>query len=251
MKLPEFSPKDRPCEIAKPLKQAVEMAMACRTMEDAMADRSTMRMLARTHGIGPVLVQSTAMVTQAMEYFSAARRMSAMQCNLLAETLMDKYPHETLSDIAIFIRRAAMGEFDEGKSYGALDIATMMRWWRMHLDQKAVAMELAADRAEHETVQAMASNIGAIANGGLANVVRSFSEEAKARDRENREMARMDRLKKQLPTMNLKELREAWKTYHLPKERAEIQAQAARMGHLGHDLRIAQELLDNQQNEKA
>jgi len=237
---------DKPQGIAKPpsappLKQAVETALACRTMEAAIADGATMRLLARSHGDGPVLIQSTAMVTQAMEYFAPGRRMSAVQCNLLAETLMERYPHETLSDIALFIRRAAMGDFEDGKTYGALDIPTMLRWWRTHLDQKAEAMENAreAEDAEaHETGQAL------LGLKGVREAVEAMATKARDELREQRALYRMERLTKALPNLTLEQLREAWKFYDRPSERALIQAQAARMGYLGNDLKHAQERID-------
>jgi len=213
-------------------------------MDVALADGATLRLLARTHGEAPVLIQSAAMVTQAMEYFAPGRRMSAMQCNLMAETLMERYPHETLSDIALFIRRAAMGDFEDGKTFGALDIPTMMRWWRQHLEAKAGAMENA-----HKAEDAGAEEAGKALLGlkGVREAVEAMNEKARAAKREERELARMERLTKALPCMTLEALRDAWKVYDRPTERAMIQAQAARVGYLGEELKAAQERIDQVQ----
>ena len=213
-------------------------------MEQAIADQSTIFALVRAEGSGPVIAQTAVLVTKSMEYFAPGRRMNAMQCNLMAETIAEKYPQETLSDVALFIRRASLGEFEEGKTFGALDIGTMLRWWRIHLEEKSAQMEIQADRNEHLLEQGMKTAIDAMVGTGLGDAVRAFTLEAKEQQREADALARMDRLRANLPKMDLEALRDAWKVYSRPNERALIQAQAARTGHLGDELKAAQERID-------
>ena len=120
----------------------------------------------------------------------------------------------------------------------------MMRWWRVQLDQKAEAMENARKAEDAEADDAGRALLGL---KGVREAVGAMAEKARTEQREQREIARMERLTKALPGLTLEELRDAWKVYDRPAERALIQAQAARMGYLGDDLKQAQDRIDQQQ----
>ena len=212
-------------------------------MEVAIADRTTMHALAKAHGQAQVLAEAAVIIAQGMEFFAVGRSLNGSQINLLVEMILEDYPHETLSDIALFMRRAVKGDFEEGKTFGALDVPTMIRWWRLHLDEKAQAMErglVAEDLAAEEMGR------GILSIAGVREAVEAMSAKAKEEARSDDAIARMEKLRKHLPSMSLDELRDAWKLYPLPTERALIQAQAARMGHLGEELKVAQERIDQE-----
>lgn len=228
---------------ARDLHAIVARAHECRSIEQAIADPCTLRLIEHAHGKGAVVVETSAVITRAMGYFAAGRALNPLQVTLLAETLLEKYPHETMSDVALFLHRAAMGEFDEGKTFGALDIPTAMRWWRQHLDEKSAAMERVLKSEDAEADETGKALLGL---PGIRDAVAAMSMEAKEKKREADAIARMERLKADLPSMDRDALRQAWKVYTRPNERALIQAQAARSGYFNDELKAAQEAIDEQ-----
>lgn len=222
------------------LQEVKTEAMACRTIQQAMAC-STIRMVERVHGAEQVQVVIAAVVTKGMAYFSAQRRLEPLQVALLAETLREDYPNESLGDIEVFMRGAAAGKYGNGETYGALDVPRFRKWFAEYLEEKALARERDADAMEAEKRQAV--------NGLLSNpTFKKLNEEIRQKRREeeaaNGLAARMERLRKHLPTMSPEALRDAWKLHPTGDERKLIQAQAARLGMLGDEIKEAQLKLD-------
>lgn len=214
-------------------------------MVQAIADPYTIHALTRVHGAPMVLVDLSLMITKAMGYFHASRALSPMQVTLLAETLHEQYPHETFSDIALFLRRAAMGAYDGGKTYHGLDIPMLMRWWDMYMGEKAEAMEEAAKHQEGAEAAAIGGRI--LALPGVKEAVERMAMKRKAEAAEQGAIARRECLTAQVPSMTDKELRDAWGVYNHASERSMIQAEAARRGLLGEEFKQAQQAIDADQ----
>lgn len=223
----------------------MQRAQECRSIAQAIEDTCTLRVMAKAHGMGAVVIEASAVITRAMGYFAPGRALTPLQVTLLAETLLEQYPNETMSDVALFLRRAALGEFESGKTYGALDVPMALRWWRHHLEQKAEAMELAL---KAEDAQAEETGRGLLALPGVREAVAAMASKAKEERREADAIARMKRLKAELPKMDRDQLRMAWKIYNRPNERALIQQQAARSGYFNDEIKAAQKAIDQDSN---
>lgn len=223
----------------------VSAAGQCRTIQQALADPHTLRSVEAIHGRAAVVVETSAAITAAMGYFAVGRALNPIQITLLAETLLEQYPHETMSDVALFLRRAALGEFDEGKTYGALDVPTALRWWRQYLSDKAEAMEREAKCADAASEEAGKAILGL---PDVREAVAAIAANAREEQRESDAVARIERLRAALPAMSREELRMAWKLYDRPMERALIHAQAARSGYFNEEIRAAQEAIDKEQH---
>lgn len=210
-----------------------QQAMACRTMADAIA-APTMAMVVREHGAGAVGVAMSAIMQAGMEYFAHGRRMSAGQMMLFAEDLLDRYKHESLADVALFMRNCALSKYDDGEFYNSVDVPRLNKWWKRYLEEKAAERELIGERWEHEQEQ-MAK--GMIANiPGLKQAVREFTIDARLKAAEEGAIERMRRLEEQLPKMSVDELRDAYRLHTGAKERSAIIRDAQRRGLLGHDV---------------
>lgn len=210
-----------------------QQAMACRTMADAIA-APTMAMVVREHGAGAVGVAMSAIMQAGMEYFAPGRRMSAGQMMLFAEDLLDRYKHESLADVALFMRNCALSKYDEGEFYNSVDVPRLNKWWKRYLEEKAAEREVIGERAEHEQEQ-MAK--GMIANiPGLKQAVREFTIEARLKAAQEGAVERLRRLEDQLPKMSDNELRDAYRIYIAAQERSAIIRDAHRRGLLGQDI---------------
>ena len=115
-------------------------------MADAIA-APTMAMVVREHGAGAVGVAMSAIMQAGMEYFAPGRRMSAGQMMLFAEDLLDRYKHESLADVALFMRNCALSKYDDGEFYNAVDVPRLNKWWKRYLEEKAAEREVIGDRA--------------------------------------------------------------------------------------------------------
>jgi len=87
------------------------------------------------------LTMMTATITRLMsEYFSPAQRMIDSHNVLFAEALLDDYPHESVGDITVFIKKAAAASYGEegkkGKIFGQLTFTAIMVWWREYMNEK-------------------------------------------------------------------------------------------------------------------
>lgn len=227
--------------MASDIRAVVEQAHRCRSVAQAIADPCTLRVIEKANGTAAVVTHTSAVITRAMGYFAAGKALNPLQVTLLAETLLEEYPHETMSDVVVFLRRAAMGGFDDGKTYGALDVPTAMRWWRRYLAEKAEALESTA-KADDAAADQVGRSILSLPR--VQEAVEAMSMKAREERRKSDAIARMERLKVQLPKMTKEELRMAWKLYPGAAERALIQAQAARSGYFTDEIKAAQEALD-------
>lgn len=227
---------------------AQQRAIACRSIETAVS-APTMLQLAKHSGPNGMLQVTGAVgfiVNRAMEAFSPQRRMSVDGVALFAEHIVEQFPHESLEDIALFMRGAAAGKYgrkgEEGETYGQLDMQRLIRWFTDYLEEKALVRERGEHLLQQEQEQHAAAVIGSIP--GLKQAVSEFVIDARERSELVRIGNRIRALQKQLPGMSDDAMREAWKVYPEAACRSLIQAEAARRGLLGEDMQNAQAEID-------
>lgn len=116
--------------------------VSCRTVAEAI--KAPTFAMALSGGVSEeelmVLLQAK-IVGYMQEYFSEQRAATPSHCALFAESIVDYYKHESAGDIPVFMKRAAMGKYDDPKEYGRIDFAKLSKWWRRYLDEKAQQWE--------------------------------------------------------------------------------------------------------------
>ncbi len=174
-----------------------------------------------------------------MEMFSHNRRMDDVALNAFALQLLDDYPHESLADINVFIRRAAIGTYDQGEFYANVDGARLGGWWRRYLEEKAEARERAArrerDEAKRKSDEALAEM------PGLGEAVQRSAVAYREEKKEQNMLSRVTRMMKHAPRMTDDQLREAWKLNPEAPVRKVLMAEAMFRG-------LPQKKLDQTQN---
>lgn len=176
-----------------------------------------------------------AAITKGMAYFSEAQRLPPAAVSLFAEWAMDKYPHESLADITVFLRSAAMGSYGEkafngeivkkGETYGQLTLTRLGAWFEQYLEEKADALG-AARAKESASYKSKLLDV----SPAILKVVKSAAEETTEKRKEERLIARMEKLKDHLPRMTDDELRQAYSLHNTADERALIIAEADARG---------------------
>lgn len=230
----------------------IERGLSCRRIEDAI-QAPTMSMVKNAVGYGQTLVTVSKAVTAGMAYFAPNRRMSDGAIGMFAEELIEQYPHESVADVALFMQNAAKGRYgrkgEEGETFGQLDMQRLFIWFGQYLEEKAAMLE----RGEHLLQQQAEAHAKAIvtAHPGLKETVAEFVISAKEASDLAAKRTRLAKLERQLPDMTDDAMREAWKLYRTAEERSLIQAEAARRGLLGDDVKAAQLEIDNPQQSAA
>ena len=79
---------------------------------------------------------------------NVAHTMTTPQKNFAIDTLLDRYPHETLADFSLVFRRMAQGYY--GPSYHQLDTSTIMTCMAVHIEEKAMFLERDQTTAKEE-----------------------------------------------------------------------------------------------------
>ena len=188
----------------------------------------TLAQLMRAHSQQAVINEAAYIVERGMELFDAKRRMTGEHVALFAEQIADDFPHESLADLNVFMRGAAMSKYDGGEYYSSVDLPRLTSWWRKYLAEKADTIEEAATREGHLEEQRSRDMVANIPGLGVA--VRAFTMEARERRIAEEKAVRMNRLKEQLPKMVDQELRDLWPVYPSADERSLIIAEAERRG---------------------
>lgn len=219
-------------------------ALACRSVAVALT-APTIRQLERHTNAQVVGVELMAVIENGQQLFGAHRRMSSAQVGLVAEEIQSRYPHESLADIALFMRGASMGLYgkkgQEGETFGALDPQRLFIWFSEYLEEKAIAREqeaVAVDKAHEGTFNALATL------PGFTNVLRKVRVEGQAEREESREGRRLAMLKGTVKTMHDDDLREAWKHNRDAPARSILLAEAIERGLLGEEFRTAPKATD-------
>lgn len=212
-------------------------AMACRSVGVAIA-APTIRQLEKHCGSGAVGIELMAIVEKGMELFGQHRRMNAAQIGLFAEEIQSRYPHESLADIALFMRGASMGIYgkkgQEGETFGALDPQRMFVWFREYLEEKAIAREqdaVSVDKSHEGTFNALANL------PDFTDLLKSVRAEGKAQREESRDGRRLALLKETVRFMHDDDLRNAYKFNRDAPARSIIIAEAIKRGLLGEEFR--------------
>lgn len=180
-------------------------------------------------------METIVMISRSMELWSANRRMNADQIAAFAERLNTDYPHESLADINVFMRKAAMGAYDDGEFYANLDPARMGGWWRKYLEEKAEAAERASRKQGSDVMMTAAEQLTAA--GVSSSALKKAMEGAGSG--ENRSKLD-DTLRRALPSMHDDQLREAYKSHKYASARRMIMVEAGRRGLLGEEIRTKQ-----------
>ena len=213
-----------------PLAQARTEALACRSVHTALA-APTMRQLGRENGDEAVMVEATAILETGFQMFDPKRRMPPQQVTFFAEDMVERYPHESLADLNVFMRGCILSKYDQGEFYSSVDIPRLHRWWKTYLEEKAAALEETVVREDHFGEQAAKEAIAAIP--GLGAAVQRFSLEGKAKAIAEGKIARMTKLKTDVEKMGDQELRDMWHVYPTAEERSVILQEAIKRGLLG------------------
>lgn len=202
-------------------------ALACRTISEALA-APTIRQLTTNNGQAQVGVAITAVVTLGMELFAPGRRLNGPQVTFFAERILEDYPHESLADVAVFMRQAAGGELDGGEYFASVDLPRVMAWWRRYMDRKVAEREQLADRKSHEQEQAIMQSLAN--TPGLLAAAKAATIEAKERRAAQELRARVERLTRHVGSMTDEQLREAYGVHPSASERSVILREADRRG---------------------
>lgn len=168
-----------------------------------------------------------AVLTESMAYFGANRRLSPEQVSLLSEELVKRYPHESIADIAVFLRGAVMGQYGEkgheGETYGALDIPRLLSWFSQYLDQKAQAREQQAREEEAKAEEAGRTLLQLPGIGDMLSTARAANREEVMEQMRGRRIAR---LMDSFLVMTDDDLRRAWGVHRTAEERSVILQEA-------------------------
>lgn len=213
--------------LADKLNSHREHAISVRHPSEAL-ECHTIRQLVMRHGPGLVGIEVAALTKQAMEYFAPGRRMTPGQITLFADELVQRYPHENMPDVALFLRGAAVGQYGDGETFGALDPQRLFVWFRQYLDEKATARERVAEKQEAEAKVGALKLLEAVPQ--IADAVKMANADNVTRRNEAEERRRLAHLTKYTPHMDDDQLREAWKTYTRAPERSIILQAAKKRG---------------------
>lgn len=223
-------------------------ALSARTVRDGIA-APTMRSVMMVHGEAAVFAVASMVITKGMEAVAPSRRPSPAMLSMLAEEILRLYPNESLQDINVFVRGVAMGKYDGSEIYSTMDMPRLLSWWRDYLTEKAEAREHEATREEHVLEQGIKRMVGDI--DGLSKAIKEFNMDAKEKSEQVRAARRLSKLKADMPALTDHALREAWRIYRAPLERAAIQAEASRRGMMGDEIKAAQDEADRQEDHLA
>lgn len=214
--------------------EALKTALSIRTINEALT-QPTINQVAKVHGVDQVVSLITVAVTQGMLYFNESRRLQPPAISLMAQTVMDEYPHESLADINVFMRGAALGKYGQeddhgnivkqGETYGQLDVERMMVWFRQYLGQKADTLEQAGrteERKPYEEATKHLMELG-VNNEDLREAIATIGHG------ESQSMIE-GRLRRYLPAMTDDQLREQWKKHPTAGARSLIYAEAKSRG---------------------
>lgn len=182
-------------------------------------------------------------ISRSMELWSPNRRMNADQIAQFADNLVSDYPHESLSDINVFMRKAAMGGYDAGEYYANLDPARMGGWWRKYLEEKAEAIERTS--RQHGSTVLMSAQEQLVAAGVSTTELRRAMENAGSMENRSK---RDDNLRRTVPLMADDDLRAAYVKHKDAWARRIIMVEAGKRGLLGEEVRVKQ--LEQEAREK-
>jgi hypothetical protein len=209
------------------LEEAGAQALGVRRIEQAL-EALPMRSLMVAHGEAPVKVAVTALTMKAMGYFAPAKRMTPEQNTLFAEKILEDYPYESLADVAVFLRGCATGKYDDGKTYGALDVPLLSSWWKRYIEEKVEVRERELRRQQHESSTQMTLSLAKMPQ--VVEVVKSVNEKSMVERKERDYIERIRHLEATVGKMTDDELRHQYVLRNNADERSIIMREAHRRG---------------------
>lgn len=211
------------------IKEATSTAIACRTIAEVFAHATISQLCSLSPtGRAEVGVAAMAIIEKGMAYFATNRRLSSEHVALFSEEVVDQFMHESLADLNVFMRKAAMGGYGDGETFGALDLPRLGSWWREYLGEKADERE----RIERQrTKQLAADTIKGLASiPGILPMLQKIGDDRKEEREQTSLMNRILRLQHTVPEMTDEQLRDAYVFYRTADERKIIMIEADKRG---------------------
>lgn len=231
-------PSNASSPVTLPNAEEINKSALAKTIDQAIA-APTFTAAIKSIGRDQTLVVLVSAITRGMGYFSENQRLASEAVTLWADLLLDEYQHESLADISVFLRGAALGKYGQedrdgavskkGETFGALSIVKLNTWFRQYLGEKADTREreMRADQGRH---MAAMNDIDQRVLDIAKPVVERVKEEQRAANDAAMMETRMTNLTRQFPMMTDQELRDQFKLVTTEKERAAITDEADRRG---------------------
>lgn len=216
----------------------IEAGITARTIDEAIA-APTFAHAVRSIGRPQMAIVIGKAITRGMGYFAEHQRLSTEAVVLWADLLLDEYPHESLADLSVFLRGAALGRYGQeqrdgsinrkGETFGALSIVKLNTWFAQYLGEKADVREREAKSEKGRYMAAGREMHPAVAAAIKPVVAKVCAEQHAERDAAMLE-ARLKNLTRQLPVMTDQDLRNHYKLAATDVERDTIMEEAGRRG---------------------
>lgn len=231
-------PKPSPASTASLTLPDIEASITARTIDEAIA-APTFAHAVKSIGRPQVAIVIGKAITRGMGYFAEHQRLSTEAVVLWADLLMDEYPHESLADLSVFLRGAALGKYGQedrdgtitrkGETFGALSIVKLNTWFAQYLGEKADAREREA-RAEKGRHMAAGRELHPAVAAAIKPVVDKVCAEQHA-ERDAALLARrMQNLTRQFQLMTDQDLRDHYNLVTTDAEKDAIEDEARRRG---------------------
>lgn len=231
-------PKPSPASTASLTLPDIEAGITARTIEEAIA-APTFAHAVKSIGRPQMAIVVGKAITRGMGYFAEHQRLSTEAVVLWADLLLDEYPHESLADLSVFLRGAALGRYGQkdrdgtitrkGETFGALSIVKLNTWFAQYLGEKSEAREREARAEKGRYAEACRELHPSVAAAIKPVVAKVCAEQHAKRDAAMLE-ARMKNLTRQLPVMTAQDLRDHYKLVATDAERDAIMDEARRRG---------------------
>lgn len=231
-------PQPSPASTALLTLPDIEAGITARTIEEAIA-APTFTQAVKSIGRAQMAIVIGKAITRGMVYFPEHQRLNTDAVVLWADLLLDEYPHESLADLSVFLRGAALGRYGQedrdgtitrkGETFGALSIVKLNTWFGQYLGEKADALELDA-RAEKGRYMAAGRELHPDVAAAIKPVVDKVCAEQHAERDAAMLEARMRNLTRQLPSMTDQDMRDHYKLVTTDAEKDAIEDEARRRG---------------------
>jgi len=126
----------------------VEVAIVERgfSIEKAIDSPNTLKAMAAKNAT-VTLKLIVALLKRQADFYNLRKDLTHGQAVMIAQTLVDEYPTETIEDIVLMLKMARAGSF--GTIYGKLDGETVIGWMALYLDEKYCAVERRHQNQKH------------------------------------------------------------------------------------------------------
>ena len=199
-------------------------------------DAPTFAMAMREVSTVEVFANLSKAITNGMALFNDGQRLPVEQGAVFADTIIEEYPHESLADVVVFLRRAALGKYGEegwdgqtlkkGQTFGALTLAKVMEWWRQYLGEKAEALEAERTKANGSYKLDLSSAL----HPKVMDVAKELSEKVSVERAENNKAARLEKIRRTVGSVTDDGLRELYALHTAADERSIIIGEADKRG---------------------